>query len=63
MREVEVWGRLDGEDGWEEEVPEGNQEAPERAQKVVHLVRKSKSVGMEKRAVVEDGDKTKGLFI
>ena len=63
MREVEVWGRLDGEDSWEEEVLERDQEAPERALEVVHPVRKSKGVRMEKRAVVKNGDKTKGLYI
>lgn len=38
VREVEIWSRLDGEDGWEEDVLERNQEVPERAQQVVHVV-------------------------
>ena len=38
VRRVEVRGRLDGESNWEEEVLERNQESPERAENVVHLV-------------------------
>lgn len=38
IREVEVFGRLDSVGRWEEDAPESDKDAPERAQQVVHLV-------------------------
>lgn len=38
VREVEIWGRFECESSLEDEVLEGNQEIPERAKQVVHLV-------------------------
>ena len=62
MREVEVCSGFDGKDSWEEEVLERNQEAPERAQQVVHVVEGRRGTNGERRAVVDDGDKTEVLY-
>ena len=47
MREVEGRGSLDGMGGWEDDVLERDQEIPERAQEVVHLVESAEEIRME----------------
>ena len=61
MGEIEVWGRLDGVNGWEEEVLERNQEIPEGAQQVVHLVDSRRGMNGEE-VVEEDSDQTRALY-
>jgi hypothetical protein len=51
MREVEIWGRLDGVNGWEKEVLERNQETPERAKQVIHRVEGRRGTNGEERHV------------
>ena len=61
-REVEGFGRLDSVGRWEEDAPESDKDAPERAQQVVHLVESRRGANGEEGRCWKIEDQTRALY-